>query len=135
MNPNECILTIKMSKTYCVVSVEDDPDLFQLISVTLRTLPIQLHHAKNGNEALELIPKVDADLVILDINLPDIHGWNVLKEMEQRNIDPKNVIVLTAMTSATHRVIAHLQEVIAYIPKPFKPQELRELVRETLGLE
>lgn len=123
-----------MGELYKVVSVEDDAALFNLISVSLKPLPIELHHANNGTEALELIPRIQADLIILDINLPDIHGWDVLKRLLAMQQTFKGVIVLTAHTGPTHRVIAHLQEVTAYIPKPFNPLELRRTVSDTLGI-
>ena len=119
----------------CVISVEDDQDLFQLIALSLRSLPIQLYHATTGQEAIEIATRLKPDLIILDINLPDIHGWDVLKTVgSMEKIDLKGVIILTALTGPTHRVIAHLQEVTAYIPKPFKPHELRDIVEKTLEL-
>jgi DNA-binding response OmpR family regulator len=123
-----------MTQLYSVVSVEDDLDVFDLIKDVLRPLPIQLHHAKTGTEALSLIPQVNADLLILDISLPDIHGWDVLKTLSERNQSPNGIIVLTARTDPAHRVMAHFQQVTAYISKPFKPAELIDIIRETLGL-
>ncbi|MCA9935821.1 MAG: response regulator [Ardenticatenaceae bacterium] len=123
-----------MSNVPCIVSVEDDQDLFEIIRLTLASLPIQLRHAKTGQEAIELLRHYQADLLILDIMLPDINGWNVLKEIHTWERQPTSVIVLTAQTSATHRVIAHLQDVTAYMTKPFMPKELREKVVEILGL-
>ena len=117
-----------------VISVEDDHQLFELIQHTLESLPIQLHHAANGHEALAILDEVNADLMILDIMLPDMHGWNILKEVEKTDHNLKGVIVLTAQTAATHRVIAHLQEVTAYMNKPFRPDNLRAKVLEILGL-
>ncbi len=118
----------------CVLSVEDDQELYRLIKLTLTTLPIQLYHATTGQEAIDLTHQRKADLLILDIMLPDINGWNVLKEIIASGHDLSGVIVLTAHTGATHRVIAHLQEVTAYMTKPFLPQELRAKVIEILEL-
>lgn len=117
-----------------VISIEDDEDVYQIIRLTLLPLPLQLYHARNGREALALLQEHGADLIILDINLPDINGWNVLKQMLVSAQRPKGVIVLTAQTSAPHRVIAHLHEVAAYMTKPFKPQALRGKVAELLEL-
>lgn len=118
-----------------VVSVEDDQELFNLIRLTLTPLPIQLFHANSGYEAIHLVRQHQADLLILDIMLPDISGWNVLKEIFAANHHPKGIIVLTAHANAAHRVIAHLQEVTAYMTKPFMPEELRKKVIEILDLE
>ncbi len=118
----------------CVVSVEDNEELYDLIRLTLAPLPIRLLHAATGAEAINLTRQHNADLLILDIMLPDIKGWNVLKEIVASGHNLTGIIVLTAHTGATHRVIAHLQEVTAYMTKPFMPQELRSKVIEILGL-
>lgn len=117
-----------------VVSVEDDKDVYEIIKLTLEPLPVQLHHAKTGQQAIDLIFEMDPDLIILDIMLPDINGWTVLKEVFSLDAQAK-VIVLTAHTGPTHRVIAHLQNVSAYLTKPFKPQDLRAKVVEVLELQ
>ena len=120
----------------CVISVEDDDDLYRLIQLSLKSLPIRLLHAETGHIALNLLRQQEVHLLILDIMLPDIHGWNVLKQMaaEKTNTNLRGVIVLTAQTSATHRVIAHLQDVTAYINKPFSPHLLRQKVIDILRL-
>ncbi len=118
----------------CVISVEDDEELYELIRHTLHALPIDLHHAKSGREAILLARQLKVDLLILDIMLPDVNGWNVLKEIFASGCHPTGVIVLTAHTGVTHRVIAHLQDVTAYLTKPFVPQELRRKVIEVLQL-
>lgn len=117
-----------------VLSVEDNPQLFALIQLSLQSLPIHLHHAPTGQEAIDLLQQVDIDLIILDIMLPDMHGWTILKEVEARNITIKGVIVLTAQEAATHRLIARLQDVSIYINKPFSPHDLRAKVAKTLGI-
>ena len=116
-----------------VISVEDDAGLFRLIQLTLRPLPIQLHHAITGAEALRLIDEIKPELLILDITLPDMRGWDVLDEIAKLNLDVK-AIVVTGRTEMTHRVIARLQEVTAFLNKPFKPAELRDKVVEVLDL-
>lgn len=124
-----------MSPRPCIVSVEDDPGVFKLIEKILRSLPVDLHHAKNGYEALTLVSELRPDLILLDISLPDIHGWDVLRQVRALPIDPQpEVLVLTAQTGPAHRVIGHLQQVALYVSKPFLPSELREGVREILGI-
>ena len=124
-----------MSETYKVVSVEDDELIYELIKATLRSLPITLHHANNGPDAVKLATEVKPDVLILDINLPGMHGWEVLKTVVSQGMTFRGVIMLTAQTSATHRVIAHLQDSVThFLGKPFDPQDLREAVEEALGL-
>lgn len=124
-----------MAKLPNVLSVEDDAGLFRLIQLTLRPLPIQLHHANSGAEALRLIDEVRPEVIILDITLPDMRGWDVLDQVATSDLDIKGVIVVTGRTETAHRVIARLQDVTGYLNKPFKPAELRKKVTEVLKLE
>ena len=124
-----------MTKPFSIVSVEDDVGLSELIKFTLRKLPVEFHHARTGAEAIKLIPKIKADVLILDITLPDIHGWDVLRRLSALNVDLKGVIVLTGRTDAANRVMAHFQDVTAYMNKPFKPAELRKTVLSALDIK
>lgn len=117
-----------------VISVEDDQGIYELISKTLRSLPVELYHARTGQEALDMVSTLHPDLIVLDIALPDIHGWDVLKQVKQMNGEQPEVVVLTAHTDPTHRVIGRLQNVNVYMFKPFIPAELREHICKILGL-
>jgi DNA-binding response OmpR family regulator len=122
-----------MTTLYRVVSVEDDMGIFDIIQASLRKLPIELHHASTGGQALNIIHQHKPDLVILDISLPDMNGWDVLQGIGNLKIDKPQIIVLTAFTDPTHRLIGHLQNV-TYMSKPFLPKELSGTVSEVLGL-
>lgn len=122
-----------MTTVYRVVSVEDDLGIFDIIRASLRKLPIELHHASTGGQALDIIGQHKPALVILDISLPDMNGWDVLQGMAALDIERPQVIVLTAFTDPTHRLIGHLQNV-TYMSKPFLPKELQGTVSNVLGL-
>lgn len=122
-----------MTTTHRVVSVEDDLGIFDIIKASLNSLPIQLHHAGSGREALVLIARHHPHLVILDISLPDMNGWDVLQGMTRLDIDKPKIIVLTAFTDPTHRLIGHLQNV-TYMSKPFLPRELLDIVCQVLDI-
>jgi DNA-binding response OmpR family regulator len=126
-----------MSQTYRVLSVEDDDDQFALLRIALRPLPLELRRASSGQEALATIAEFMPQLLLLDVTLPDIRGWQVLDWLKANNEALKNtpVIVLTGHTEASHRVIARLQEVAHYMNKPFEPDELRAKVKSVLGIE
>ena len=118
-----------------VISIEDDPELYRLLVHTLKPLPLSLHHAPNGREALKMIEKLQPDLILLDIRLPDLHGWEVLRLLkEEAGIVVDHVIVLTTYTDPRHRVMGHFQDITAYVSKPFDPRKLAALVAETLSL-
>ncbi len=122
-----------MTTLHRVVSVEDDLGIFDIIRASLNRLPIELHHASTGRDGLSLIGQYQPQLVILDISLPDMNGWDVLQGISEMKIDKPKVIVLTAFTDPAHRLIGHLQNV-TYMSKPFLPRELSGAVMEVLGL-
>lgn len=126
-----------MSPTYRVLSVEDDDDQFALLRIALRPLPLELRRASSGQEALAIVQEFMPQLLLLDVTLPDIRGWQVLDWLKANNEALKDtpVIVLTGHTEASHRVIGRLQEVAHYMNKPFEPDELRAKVKSVLGIE
>jgi two-component system OmpR family response regulator len=123
-----------MIELYRVVSVEDDLGIFDIIRASLRQLPIDLRHAGTGRAGLALISEYQPKLVILDISLPDMNGWDVLQGVDKMGVSRPEVIVLTAFTNPTHRLIGHLHNV-TYMNKPFLPKELLGIVRQVLGIE
>ncbi len=126
--------TDTMAKTYDVMSVEDDDDLFSLLELVLKGQPVALRRARSGGEALKLIAETRPDLLLLDIALPDMRGWEVLdRAAAERKLEGVPVVVLTSHSEVPHRIIGKVQDVAAYINKPFKPPELRETIRQILG--
>ncbi|GAB4497212.1 MAG: hypothetical protein OHK0052_08430 [Anaerolineales bacterium] len=125
-----------MVRNFRIVSVEDEEDTFNLLQLTLRDKPIDWHHAANGTDAVEILTRIDPDLVLLDVMLPDMSGWDVLDQLraQGRSLDGVPIIVLTARTEMPHRMIAAVQEVAEYLPKPFSPADLRKVIKRILGI-
>lgn len=125
-----------MSRIYRVLSVEDDDDQFTLLKLALKPLPLELRRASSGREALALLPEYMPELILLDVTLPDIRGWEVLDWLKTNDVALHNVpvIVLTGHTEASHRVIAKLQEVAMYMNKPVKADELRDKIKTVLHI-
>ena len=117
-----------------VVSIEDDFDIFKLIQLTLKPLGVELYHAPSGSRALEMNNKLQPDLVLLDLALPDIYGWELLNKMKTSRNQPKNVVVLSARLQMPTPKMAQERKVDACMSKPFIPAELREKVRSLLSL-
>ncbi len=121
--------------SYDVISVEDDDDLFALLQLVLKEQPVRLRRARNGGEALQLVTEAKPDLLLLDIALPDMRGWEVLdRAAQEHRLDGVPIVVLTSHSEAPHRVIGKIQEVAAYIHKPVRPPEFRETIRRLLGI-
>jgi DNA-binding response OmpR family regulator len=125
-----------MPTTYRVLSVEDDDDQYTLLRFALKPLPLELRRASSGKEALALLPGFRPELLLLDVTLPDIRGWEVLDWLKANDAALKNipVIVLTGHTEASHRVIGRLQEVADYMNKPFEAEALRTKVKSLLKI-
>jgi DNA-binding response OmpR family regulator len=125
-----------MGEPYRVVSVEDDEDIFAVIKLTLKDLPVELLHTSTGEEAIALLSTTKPDLLLLDVTLPDMRGWDVLDKLAEdgHKLEGVPIVVLTSHTELTHRVIARFQGATAYLLKPFMPSALRDQVREILGL-
>ena len=124
-----------MTLRHRVLAVEDDADTLQLMRMVLRDLPLDIVHAATGAEAIELLKHEAPELMFLDINLPDMHGWEVLDYFKNdARLSGTRVIVLTSHTDPVHRLIGTLQPITAYLNKPISADKLRERVRGLLAL-
>lgn len=116
-----------------ILIVEDDPDMAEMLKAYFNTQGYQAHSADCGEEALRFCKKNTPDLVILDIRLPDIDGYQVAQRMRSsRRTREVPIIFLTEKRSRSDRL--HGLELGAddYITKPFDIQELRLRVRNAL---
>lgn len=117
-----------------ILIVDDDHDLQNFVRATLHASGYQTESAYSGEEALKLIQKWHPDLVILDMNMPGINGFETLKSLKQQR-QYVAVIFLTA-DSKTEQIIAGLDAgADDYMPKPFSPNELMARVRTQLRIK
>jgi DNA-binding response OmpR family regulator len=124
-------------KTYRFVCIEDEPEMIDLIELILDRQDFELVGAVGGREGLETVKRLEPDLVLLDLMMPDVDGWEVYQQMKA---DPKlkniPVIVVTAKAQSIDKVLGlHIAKVDAYVTKPFGPQELLASINKVLGLE
>ncbi len=120
-----------------VVCVEDEPEMIDLIKLILRRKEFELVGAVGGREGLKTVRELKPDLVLLDLMMPDMDGWEVYRQMKADDeLKQIPVIVVTAKAQSIDRVLGlHLAKVDDYITKPFSPQELLESVSDILGIE
>jgi two-component system nitrogen regulation response regulator GlnG len=116
--------------------VEDTEDIAGIMQLTLERMGIENIHAANGFQALNLLESRFPDVLLLDIGLPGMSGWEVLEAIKQRWPDVNfPVIVLTAFSDPANRLIGKLQaHVFRYMTKPFDVETLEQVVREALNL-
>jgi phosphate regulon transcriptional regulator PhoB len=119
-----------------IVIIEDEPDIVQLIRYTFEREGFQLESFTCGKDGLESIRGNPPDLVLLDIMLPDIDGFEVCRRLrgdEQLRLLP--VIFLTAKGSEIDRVLGLEIGADDYVVKPFSPRELLARVKAVLRRE
>jgi DNA-binding response OmpR family regulator len=106
--------------------IEDATDIRRLLCEALRQSGFETAEAGTGTQGLELADRVQPDLVTLDLNLPDIDGLEVCRQL--RLVTNAYVIMLTARTEETDRLIGLEVGADDYMVKPFSPRELRARV-------
>ncbi len=118
-----------------ILCIEDEPEMIDLIRLILGRRGFEVHGAAGGVEGSKMVRELIPDLVLLDLMMPDMDGWEVYQQMKAelttRNIP---VIVVTAKAQNIDKVLGlHIAKVDDYIAKPFSPQELLESVEKVLG--
>ena len=108
-----------------VALIEDDKDLAYTIQLNLEREDWKLDHFLNGQEGLLAVQRGGYDFLILDLNLPDLDGFTICREI-RRDSDSKNIpiLMLTARTSERDRVMGLELGADDYLSKPFSPREL-----------
>jgi DNA-binding response OmpR family regulator len=120
-----------------ILIVEDSDELARLMQMMLRHMNLDSDYVCTGHGALDYIAAHPPDLMILDLALPEMTGWQVLEQAEQCiGAIPFPVIVLTARKDPTNRLIGRLRHpnpVVRYLLKPFKISALSAAVSEVLN--
>ena len=112
-----------------VLVIDDDPDNLELVKFILEGEGFEATIVNNGLEALAKFGTVEFDLVLLDIMLPDIAGWDVLKKIKERNAAIP-VIIVTAKAKNIDKLLGmKVLKADDYITKPFLKKELIDKVK------
>jgi diguanylate cyclase (GGDEF)-like protein len=116
-----------------ILVVDDDPDIARFVEVNLRSAGYDVSVASDGEEALEKAQTLRPDLVLLDVMMPRIDGFEVAQRL-RRNPQTANtsIIMLTAKALSTDKVLGLTAGADDYIIKPFDPIELLARVKGTL---
>ena len=122
-------------KKKSVVCIEDEPEMIDLIKLILGRRGFELTGAMGGREGLELIRRIKPDLVLLDLMMPDMDGWEVYQQLKSdEELKKIPVIIVTAKAQSIDKVLGlHIAKVDDYVTKPFGPQELLQSVEKVLG--
>ena len=120
-----------------IVVVNDSPELLELAEMLLGDEDFDVKVALKGAGALELIRTTLPDVVILDIRLPDVSGWDILQALK---LDPKTSAIPVLVCSAAVQELRTLDAQLArmgvdVLVKPFAIDTLLEKVRKLIGLD
>jgi two-component system phosphate regulon response regulator PhoB len=119
--------------TYRILVVDDEPDITALVAYHLAKAGFRVSTAANGPDALKAAREEKPDIVILDLMLPGISGYDILAELRKREeTKDVGVILLTARREETDRIRGLTLGADDYLTKPFSPQELSLRVRALL---
>jgi two-component system response regulator VicR len=118
-----------------VICIEDEPEMIDLVQLILSRRGFEVTGAMGGREGLETVKREKPDLVLLDLMMPDMDGWEVYQQMKaDETMRDIPVIVVTAKAQSIDKVLGlHIAKVDDYITKPFGPQELLNSVEKVLA--
>jgi len=121
-------------QTKKIVYVEDEMEMIDLVKLILNRKGYEVIGAAGGREGLDIIRDIVPDLVLLDLMMPDIEGWDVYQQMRADDATKHiPVIVVTAKAQNIDKVLGlHIAKVNDYISKPFSPQDLVTSVEKVL---
>ena len=120
-----------------ILCIEDDQEMIDLIRLILTRKGFELIGSLGGATGLENIQNEKPDLILLDLMMPEMDGWEVYQKIKSdettRDIP---VVVVTAKAQSIDRVLGlQIAKVDAYISKPFSPQELLDSISAVLQRE
>ncbi len=113
-----------------VLCIEDEVEMIELIRLILGREEFEVMGAMGGAQGLEVMKKTRPDLVLLDLMMPDMDGWEVYRHMKaNKELSNIPVIIVTAKAQSIDKALGlKVAKVDDYITKPFGPQELLESV-------
>ncbi len=121
---------METKKSIQIFYFEDDPEMIDLVNLILGRIGYVVKGTASGAAGLETVKEEVPDLILLDLMMPGMDGWDVFHQLKAnestRNIP---VIVVTARAQPIDRVLGlHIAKVDGYLCKPFHPKELQESV-------
>lgn len=129
---------LNLNRPPVVLIIEDTTELAEVIQATLERMDMHSVHETHGSRALQRFDEVKPDIVLLDISLPDMTGWEIMDFMKHateqgnQNSGMPIVIVITAYNDPANRLVGKLQGVQSYLIKPFTSDEIERTVTQAI---
>ena len=120
-----------------VVYIEDEQEMIDLVKLILSRKRFEVIGANGGREGLDAVRKNSPDVILLDLMMPDMDGWEVYQQLKaDESTRDIPVIVITAKAQNIDKVLAlHIAKVDDYIPKPFTPKDLLDSIEKVLQIQ
>ena len=121
-----------------ILVVDDEPDIRLLVRFTLGLDGHEVVEARDGGEALDVVARHRPDLIVLDVMMPEVSGWDALTKLKSdrdERVRHIPVVMLTALSSPMDRAKGGIEGAVRYLAKPIAPDDLRDTVTEALGGE
>jgi two-component system, chemotaxis family, chemotaxis protein CheY len=109
-----------------ILVVDDDPDLREFLRLMLTSMGFEVISAANGKEALGVLEGHDPDLILLDMRMPVMSGWEFCRAVDGRDACPPIVVLTAAPDPAARAAEAHAD---GWLGKPFEYEDLEATVR------
>ena len=118
-----------------ILYIDDEAGMVELVQLVMQKEGMTVQGASSGNEGLAIMHKSPPKIVLLDIMMPDMDGWEVYQQIRaDAALKDIPVIIVTVRSNRLEEIIAKLRAgVDGYITKPFNPSQLREAVKEVLS--
>lgn len=117
-----------------ILVIEDNEVIYELIIYKLKKEGYRVEHRDNGKKGLEAVSEVKPDLVLLDVMLPSMNGFDVLRNIKaDPEIKDTKVMMLTSKNREEDIIKGHDLGAIRYLEKPFKPNILLLRIQEVLN--
>lgn len=117
-----------------ILVVDDEPDIRQLIAFTLQFAGHKISQAANGSDAVEMTLQTQPDLIIMDVRMPKMNGYEACQIIKKTDATQHIPIVFLSAKVQDEDVTAGITVGAAeYIMKPFSPQELMQRIDEILN--
>lgn len=117
-----------------ILVVEDDADIQHVLCVYLKHSGFEVRGASDGQEAMTAIPEFCPHLIVLDLMMRPVDGWEVLHWLRARRQVAPPVLVLTALTQLEDQVHGFEAGAVEYLTKPTQPRIIVERIRKILAL-
>jgi CheY-like chemotaxis protein len=126
---------LRMSKRYTIMAVDNEPDIAELVKLTLENEGNEVVTAFSGEECLKKLKTTKVDLLLLDMMMPGMSGWDAYERIRRKGkkLDFKVAFISAIDISPTRKEKLKKEGIADYLSKPFTPDELVQKVKAILG--